>query len=340
MGERKTGEKATPKVWRHVLLGVAVIVAIGLGRWVTHWKTDASGDAMAEVASELGLQVHQKGRKHQLRGRIEDIDIRVGTISERIAGDIRYFTDFEIRAPDQPAGRIVGAGLRQTVIAGIKGEESLDTGDPAFDKAVYLEGDPATLLARFDPEARSAVMVATGAGWALEDFTWSARKPGRVTSAEKIRALLDTGLAAARALRLSGDQTAALSERAEKDPVPGVRAAAAVAKAMDVRAGAPATATVATASEPVTPENALAALDEYYTPRSLEAALILAEAGDDRQDVRSRLSMAIMSKERIAESIEALAKIGGPGEVRVLNSVFGEHEAAAKAAVAEIEARQ
>jgi hypothetical protein len=48
----------------------------------------------------------------------------------------KYFTDFEIRAPDQPAGGIVGADLRQTVIAGIKGEESLVTGDPAFDKAV------------------------------------------------------------------------------------------------------------------------------------------------------------------------------------------------------------
>jgi hypothetical protein len=50
--------------------------------------------------------------------------------------------------------------------------------------------------------------------------------------------------------------------------------------------------------------------------------------------------MAIMTRERIAESIEALAKVGGPGELRVLNSVFGEHQAAAKAAVAEIEARQ
>lgn len=339
MGERKSAAKPAPKVWRHVLLAVAVIVAIGLGRWVTHWKIDASGDAMAEVASELGLQVHQKGRKHQLRGRIDDIDIAVGTMSEHVAGDIRYFTDFEVRAPDQPAGRIVGAGLRQKVIAGMKGEESLVTGDPAFDKAVYLAGDPATLLAHLDPEARSAVIAATEAGWGFEDFTWSARESGRVTSAQKIGELLDSGLAAARALRLTGDEPAALRERAENDPVAGVRAAAAAAAAQEMSADAP-TASVSAVPEPVTPENALEALDEYYTPRALEAALILAEAGDDRQDVRSRLSMAIMTRERIAESIEALAKVGGPGEVRVLGSVFGEHEAAAKAAVAEIEARQ
>ncbi|WPL16962.1 hypothetical protein Thiowin_01944 [Thiorhodovibrio winogradskyi] len=337
MGERKSNVKSLASVRRIVLLSIAVIVAIGLGSWVTHWKIDASGDAMAEVASELGLQVHQKGRKHQLRGRIEDIDIVVGTTSERLAGDIKYFTDFEIRAPDQPTGRIVAAGLRQKVIAGMKGAKSLVTGDAAFDEAVFLEGNPASLLAHLDAEARSAVIAATEAGWALEDFTWSARESGRVTSAKKIGALLDTGLAAARALRFEGDQNAALRERAEKDPLPGVRAAAVAAQEISANA---LTDTVSTAPEPVTLENALEALDEYYTPRSLEAALIMAAAGDDRQDVRSRLSMAIMTRERTEESIEALAKIGGPGDVRVLNSVFGEHEAAAKAAVAEIEARQ
>jgi hypothetical protein len=314
-----------------------MIVAIGLGSWVTHWKIDAGGDAMAEVASELGLHVHQKGRKHQLRGRIDDIDIAVGTTSERLAGDIKYFTDFEINAPDQPAGRILSANLRQKVIAGMTGSKSLVTGDAAFDEAVFIEGDPAILLAHLDAETRSVVIAATEAGWMVEDFTWSARESGRVTNPKKIGALLDAGLAAARALRLAGDQTVALRERAEQDPLPGVRAAAAAAQEMD--AGA-ASASVPATSEPVTPENALEALDEYYTPRSLEAALMLAAAGDDRQDVRSRLSAAIMTRERIAESIEALAKIGGPGEVRVLNSVFGEHEAAAKAAVAEIEARQ
>ncbi|MBK5969811.1 hypothetical protein Thiosp_01901 [Thiorhodovibrio litoralis] len=340
MGEQKSGEKNLPSKRRIVLLSIAGIVAIGLGSWVTHWRIDASGDAMAEVASELGLQVHQKGRQHQLRGRIDDIDIAVETTSERVAGDIRYFTDFEIRAPDQPAGRIVGAGIRQNVIAGMTGAESLIIGDPAFDEAVFLEGDQATLLAHLDAEARSAVITATKAGWELEDFTWSNRKSGRVTNAEKIGALLDAGMAAAQALRLSNDQSAALRERAEKDPLPGVRAAA--AEAMNTRAiNADALmANVSAAPEPVTPENALEALDEYYTPRSLEAALMLAAAGDDRQDVRSRLSMAIMTRERIAESIEALAKVGGPGELTVLNSVFGEHEAAAKAAIAEIEARQ
>lgn len=337
MSDKRSGGKTLPGWRRMALLSIALVVGGGLYSWLHSWQINASGDAMAEVASELGLQVHQKGRKHQLRGRIDDIDIVVGTISERLAGDIRYFTDFDIRAPDQPAGRIVGAGLRQNVIAGMTGAKSLVTGDAAFDEAVFFEGDPATLLAHLDAEARSAVMAATEAGWALEDFTWSARESGRVTNAEKIGALLDTGLAAAQALRLSIDQTAALRERAEKDPLPGVRAAAAAAQEIDADA---LTDTVSAAPEPVTLENALEALDEYYTPRSLEAALMLAATGDDRQDVRSRLSAAIMTRERVAESIEALAKVGGQGEIRVLSSVFGEHEATAKAAVAEIQARQ
>ncbi len=119
--------------------------------------------------------------------------------------------------------------------------------------------------------------------------------------------------------------------------MPEVRAAAAAAQEMNAGAR---TGIVSAPPEPVTPENALDALDEFYTPRSLEAALMLAAAGDERQDVRSRLSAAIMTRERIAESIEALAKVGGPGEIRVLNAVIGEHESAAKAAVADIEARQ
>ncbi|NEX23720.1 hypothetical protein G3480_26215, partial [Thiorhodococcus mannitoliphagus] len=285
------GEKNLPSKRRIVLLSIAVIAGIGIYSWVKQWTIDASGNAMAEVASQLGLQVHQKGRKHQLRGRIDDIDVAVETTSERVAGDIKYFTDFDIRAPDQPAGRIVGAGLRQNFIAGVKGQESLLTGDPAFDEAVFLEGDPATLLAHLDAEARPAVIDATEAGWELEDFTWSNRISGRLTNAEKIGALLDTGMAAAQALRLASDQTAALRERTEKDPLPGVRAAAAEAMNTETMNTDALTANASTAPEPVTPENALEALDEYYTPRSLEAALMLAAAGDDCQDVRSRLSV-------------------------------------------------
>jgi len=332
VSERKSIVETFGGVRRIALL----IVVFAVGTWFYHWQTAASGDAMAEVASQLGLQVYAEGQRRQMRGRIDDIGVAVDTTTERLAGDVRWYTDFKIYAPDQPHGRIVGASLRQQAIGGMEGTEWLSTGDEVFDDAVLVEGDPATFLAHLDAEARTAVIAATEAGWALEAFTWSARESGRVGSADKIRSLLEVGLAAARALRSSGDQDAALAERGQNDSSPGVRAAAAEARKNDASGWSGA---VAEASAPVTRENALDALAEVYTPRSLEAALMLAQAGDDRQEVRGRLVAAISAKERVEEVIAALAKVGGPVEIAMLTVVTGEHEAAAKAAIAQIEGR-
>ena len=41
----------------------------------------------------------------------------------------------------------VGAGLRQKVINSMQGSESLSIGDTKFDEAVFVEGDPAVMLA-------------------------------------------------------------------------------------------------------------------------------------------------------------------------------------------------
>lgn len=333
MGEGKSAGKAFGGVRRIALLSVGLIVGMGL----YYWQISASGDAMTEVASQLGLKVYQEGRRYELRGRIDEIGVAVDTTAENLAGDTRWYTDFKLYAPDQPYGRIVGASLRQKAIGGMTGAERLSTGDESFDEAVFVEGEPATMLAHLDAEARAAVIAATEAGWELDRFTWSARESGRVTNAKKMRTLLDAGLAAARALRLADDEGAALAERAEQDPSPGVRAAAEAAQ----NGGSPGwTSTAADSDEPVTAENALDALAELTTPRSLEAALLLATQGDDRQAVRTRLIGAIFAEERIDEVAEALAKIGGPVEGAVLQSVSGQHEAAAKEAIAAIRARE
>jgi hypothetical protein len=99
------------------------------------------------------------------------------------------------------------------------------------------------------------------------------------------------------------------------------------------------TGAVADPSAPVTAENALDALAEMNTPRSLEAALMLSTADDDRQQIGTRLISAIYANERTEEVIEALASIGGQLEAVVLTSVAGEHEASAKEAIAAIKAR-
>ncbi|MEC5128719.1 hypothetical protein VSU19_18300 [Verrucomicrobiales bacterium BCK34] len=301
---------------------VALLLAgLVFGGGFYHWLTSESGNAMREVGIELGLEYEEVSQRRKLRGRIDDIGVAVDTTAENRGGDTKWFTDFKLYAPDQPHGRIVGAGIRERLIGGMKKSEWLDTGDADFDKAVLIEGAPGDLLPRLNAGTRSAILAATDAGWTLEGVTWQVRKSGRMTSADKIRSLLKVGLEAAKAMRVVE------SARDVTEPVTGGSATAATV-AEEERAG-----------EPITPENAMEALDEYYTPRSLEAALFLAGKGDFREDVRTRLKTAILSRDRTDEIIKVLGEAGGPLEIPLLNSVTGEHEEAAKEAVAAIETR-
>ncbi len=316
MTEHESVLKRFGGVRRIVLM--TVVLAFGTGLY--HWQSSGAGDAMREVGAELGLKVHEEGQRRQLRGRIDDIGIAVGTTTENRAGDTRWFTDFVLHAPDQPMGRIVGASLRQKAIGTVQGAEWLRTGDPAFDEAVLVTGDPAELSTHLGAEARAAILAATDVGWVLEDMTWTARKSGRMVSAQRIRSILELGLAAARATRRGDVPAASMRHGAETD----------VSSAARATADAPA---------PVTPDNALEALAEVNTPRSLEAAMLLARTGDHRQEVRVRLVSAVIADERRGEVIGLLGEIGGPVEVAVLSSVTDEHEEAAKAAIAAIEER-
>ncbi len=303
---------------RRILLLVGGLV---FGAGIYHWLTTESGNAMSEVGAELGLEYDEVSQRRQLRGRIDDIGVAVDTTTENRGGDTLWFTDFKIYAPDQPHGRIVGASIRQKLIGGMKDSEWLDTGDADFDKAVLIEGDRNDTLGRLNAETRSAILAATDAGWTLDGVTWQARESGRVTSAEKIRSLLKVGMEAAKALRLRENS----QDVAEPMPEGSTTAVTVVE---DESAG-----------EPVTEKNAIEALDEFYTPRSLEAALLLARNGDFREEVRNRLMTAVVSRDRTEEVIKVLGEFGGPLEIALLNSVKGEHEQAAKEAIAAIEAR-
>lgn len=315
MAERKSVLDSFGGTRGVIVLAIGFVVATSLYRW----QTVGSGNAMQEVGAELGLQVFKEGQRWQLSGRIQDIGITVKTTTENLAGDTQWYTDFKLYAPDQPHGRIVGASFRQKAIGGMQGSEWLSTGDTDFDAAVLVEGDPTVMLAHLDAEARAAIIAATDAGWILEDVTWVAREPGRVTSAEKIHSLLDLGLSAARATRLDGvrDAAAAVLEGGE-NVLPG---------------------NTGDLPDSVTRANALEALAEVNTPRSLEAAIRLARDGDDRQEVRNRLVSAVFANDRMDEVIGVLGEIGGQLEIAVLNSVKGQHEEAAKTAIAAIEKR-
>lgn len=301
-----------------VLLVVGFAAAVGFH----HWQNSGSGNALQEIGSELGLQYEEVSQRRQLRGRIDDIGVSVKTTTENRGGDTHWFTDFEISAPDQPHVRMVGASLRQKAIGGLQGEEWLETGEPAFDDAVLIKGDPAEILGRLTEKTRPAIQSATDAGWELEALTWKARESGRMTNAAKIRSILEAGLAAARALQET--QGAAVS----------------AATNSDLPTNGPADTTANPSPDSASSTDDLEALAEVNTPRSLDAALRLAKAGDLRQEVRNRLILAVISKERLEEVIALLGEVGGPIDIALLSSIKGEHEEAAQAAIAAIESRQ
>ena len=311
-----------------------VLIVVGLVAVLAYerWQRQGSGEAMQAIAREFGLNVTGVGKRFQMRGRVDDIGVAVDTTTDLSVGEVNYYTSFKLYAPSGPSGRMVGADLRQQALDSLTGEQRLLTGDPTFDDEVFVSGDPAEMLAYLDAEARAAILPAAKAGWSFEGATWSALEAGRITDPEQIRTLLTLGLAAVRATRLDSDIETALRERAERDPVAGVRAAAEAARGTPIAAATPVRAFVSQAE-------AVAALEPIGSESAFSAALYLAEQGDDRQAVRMALVGALVDSQRQARAIDALAKVGSRLDVAVLRVVKGDQEAAAKAAIEAIEAR-
>jgi hypothetical protein len=257
---------------------------------------------LAEVAPSLGLSTHGDGLRQQMRGVIDGVTVEVGTLTLALGAQRGQYTRF-----------------RLTVI----------TRDEAFDATIRVEGERGLMLAHLSAPARAAIVAAAPYGWKLIDGVWEALEPGRPSSAARVREVLQAGVAAARAAQRSGTIREALAERAKADPVEAIRRAA--QEELGGWGGAPEVV------EPVTADQALQALRD--PARAFEAALLLAEAGDDRSEVRMALIGALPDSARIARAIEGLSKVGGKVEAMALRAVSGEHAEAAQRAIEAIEAR-
>jgi len=301
-------------LWTLVMgLGFAAIVAYQL------WRSERGEDVMQRVASELGLQVERSGKRSRLYGRLDDIGVEVRHVTERTAGNVSYYTRFNVFAPDAPPGRIEAASLRQRVLNSLSEEQALSTGDSEFDQAVRVYGPEQTMRAALDGESRQAVRSATDAGWSLDSARWTAIESGFVTDAAALRSLLELGLAAHRATRMSGTDPA-------RRPATQV-----VSLAEQLALDAP--------PPPSSLDEARAWLASGEHARAFEAAVMLATAGERGEQVRLALVGALPDQRRQARAIAALAQVGNRIDVMMLRAVRGEHQAAAEAAAKEIERR-
>jgi hypothetical protein len=305
-------------------LTLLILAAVVILVWM-RWDDRSSVNALKEVSAKLGFSFVEKGKRAEMMGVVDGVNVHIKTTAENSGGDLRWFTDFELRDIDQPDGRIMPASMRQSVIDYVAGAESLSTGDEDFDNAVLVAGDLQEMIGLLNSDARLAIKAATEWGWEFNEGMWTVRRSGRMTNPDKIESILDLGIAAANALRSDVEVEEAIRRRAENDPNQGVREIA--QGILDQNR------TV------VTLENADELLNDLYGPSSLDAALLLVREGKSHENIILRISSAVLAKERSEETIPALGKIGGDFEAMMLSTIDDERKELAQKAIAEIEQR-
>ena len=128
---------------RLAMLVFGAMAAIVLIRW-DGWR---SAEALEEIGSRLNLVFVQKGQRAEVSGVVDGVDVRIRTTTDNSGGDVRWFTDFELDAFDQPEARIRAVSIRQSMIDYVQNGEYVSTGDNDFDDAVLVSGDLEEMIA-------------------------------------------------------------------------------------------------------------------------------------------------------------------------------------------------
>lgn len=180
--------------------------------------------------------------RERATARLELIAVRTGATitpwSLRLGCEARRDTDplslrawdhddawgFEIRGPWSPDVAI--ERQRLTVRQTLDGE-TLHTGDAAFDRAVFLHGDPASLRPLLDAPGRATVLRSIELGAGVRNG--AVLRAGTPSEAAEPEDCVAAGLALANLLTRPVHETSALAEIAATDPLPGVRRVALLA---------------------------------------------------------------------------------------------------------------
>ncbi|MEZ4437061.1 MAG: hypothetical protein R3F65_32090 [bacterium] len=194
--------------WLWALLAVP---AVGAWAWGARVERRARRVWRAAAAS-LGLE----GSTRVLSGDIDGCAVVVRRGEQRgIAGAevrVRAHAPLSPRLSMGPVGAL-SAVLK--VVAG--GGDDVETGDPRFDGAVSVQGDPALALAVLSPATRRLFERLVGLGGVLD-----AGELRRPVAGDDVVGAVRSLLRAARALR-GVEVVAGLAERVAQDPHPAVR---------------------------------------------------------------------------------------------------------------------
>lgn len=217
---------------------LAVVAYLGVGLLVMaadmaerrRWRRLAGSESLelglSESSKRLGLDLkrYRGGKRLGLSGKIERSQVAVEFLwrdegawattvrlipRPLLPGDVRLHSRWAPTGADEPS----------------VAHSDLDTGDAAFDKLIGVGGRAMTLRALLSNGARRALIACARRGrLRLQDGSLEQRVVELTWNTDRLKALLDETLAAARVLQEIRDAVAAVADNAEQDPDPGVRA--------------------------------------------------------------------------------------------------------------------
>lgn len=195
-------------------------------RWRRLAGSESLERGLSESSRRLGLDLKRRsgGKRLGLSGKTEGSQVAVEFLW-RNEGD--WATTVTL-VPEPPLSCDVWFHSRWTP-AEVDGppvaHSDFDTGDATFDRLIEAGGRAMTLRALLSHGARKALVACARRGTLrLQDGSLEQRVVELSWNTNRLKALLDETLAAARALQEIRDAVAAVADNAEQDPEPGVRA--------------------------------------------------------------------------------------------------------------------
>jgi len=200
-----------------VVAGVVTAFAMGLAR------ARRVGRVWAEAARELGLnQIEDRGILEPALTAVTGDGLRVSARVQRRRHGAK--ARFVVQAPALlPETLELRRESLATAFEKRFDHPDVETGDPDFDRAVFVRGHPSLVVALLDREARSDVLrlVRAGGSVAAGETVLETRRllETRAAFVDEVGRLVDL----TRRLSAPRDPAALLSANARKDPEPGVR---------------------------------------------------------------------------------------------------------------------
>lgn len=204
--------------------GIGLVLGLAALAFVLYvWSVETRARGAWRLAAErLGLAA--AARRLMLDGEVDGCRVQ----ARAMVDEGRRVTEIVVR-PFEPLPARLGfgpEGLFQAVVKTVAGADVV-VGDPRFDAAVMVHGDPAEVVALLDASNRRLVARLVADGAVLDGGELRLSGFELVRDADRLEGAIRTLLRAARALRLDpADVPRRLAERVRRDPLPAVRARA------------------------------------------------------------------------------------------------------------------